>query len=97
MHLVLVLINFILMVPLVLFLDLDEGNTYIFDQSDSSNATFTLALSSTKDGTNTVGGVAYTNGVTTVGTAGSSGAYTQIIVAPVAASALQYYFISLLR
>jgi hypothetical protein len=79
-------------------LELQEGNTYIFDQSDSSNATFTLALSSTKDGTNTVGGVAYTNGVTTVGTAGSSGAYTQIIVAPVASigAPVLFYFASTL-
>ena len=74
-------------------LELQEGNTYTFDQSDASNATFTLAFSSTKDGTNG-GGVAYTNGVTTIGTAGSAGAYTQIIVAPVAttgAPVLFYY------
>ena len=31
-----------------------EGDTYIFDQSAASNAGFTLAFSSTKDGTNTV-------------------------------------------
>ena len=71
-----------------------EGDTYIFDQSAASNAGFTLAFSSTKDGTNTAGGVAYTNGVTTVGTAGTSGAYTQIKVAPVAtigAPVLFYY------
>ncbi len=47
-------------------LELQEGNTYIFDQSDTTNANFILALSSTKDGTNT-GGVAYTTGVTTTG------------------------------
>ena len=71
-----------------------EGDTYIFDQSAASNAGFTLAFSSTKDGTNTSGGVAYTNGVTTVGTPGTSGAYTQIVVAPVAsigAPVLFYY------
>jgi hypothetical protein len=79
-------------------LELQEGSTYIFDQSDSSNTGFTLALSSTKDGTNTPGGVAYTNGVTTVGTAGSSGAYTQIIVAPVATigAPVLFYFASTL-
>jgi hypothetical protein len=73
---------------------LDEGNTYIFDQSAASNAGNTLALSSTIDGTNTAGGVAYTTGVTTVGTAGSAGAYTQIVVAPVqsvGAPVLFYY------
>jgi hypothetical protein len=71
-----------------------EGDTYIFDQSAASNAGFTLAFSSTIDGTNTSGGVAYTNGVTTVGTPGTSGAYTQIVVAPVAsigAPVLFYY------
>ena len=74
-------------------LELQEGNTYTFDQSDSSNATFTLAFSSTKDGTNG-GGIAYTNGVTTIGTSGSAGAYTQIVVAPVqsvGAPVLFYY------
>ena len=31
-------------------LELQEGNTYIFDQSDTSNNTYALVLSSTKDG-----------------------------------------------
>ena len=73
---------------------LQEGNTYIFDQSDSSNANLLLALSNTKDGTNTTGGVAYTTGVTTTGTAGQAGAKTTIIVAPVrtvGAPVLFYY------
>ena len=64
-------------------LELQEGNTYIFDQSDVSNANFILALSSTKDGTNTAGGAAYTTGVTTTGTVGQAGANTTIIVAQV--------------
>ena len=62
---------------------LQEGNTYIFDQSNTSNANFLLALSSTKDGTNTTGGAAYTTGVTTTGIAGQAGAKTTINVAPV--------------
>ena len=73
---------------------LQEGNTYIFDQSDSSNANLLLALSNTKDGTNTTGGVAYTTGVTTTGTAGQAEAKTTIIVAPVrtvGAPVLFYY------
>ena len=73
---------------------LQEGNTYIFDQSDSSNANLLLALSNTKDGTNTTGGVAYTTGVTTTGTSGQAGAKTTIIVAPVrtvGAPVLFYY------
>jgi hypothetical protein len=63
--------------------------------SDSSNATsYQLAFSSTKDGTNTAGGVNYTNGVTVTGTAGTTGALITIIVAPVrtvGAPVLFYY------
>ena len=73
---------------------LQEGNTYIFDTSDSSNASNQLLFSSTKDGTNTAGGVNYTNGVTVTGTAGTTGALITIIVAPVrtvGAPVLFYY------
>ena len=48
---------------------LQEGNTYIFDQSDPSNAVggvHQLAFSTTANGTHaTPAGVAYTTGVTT--------------------------------
>ena len=73
---------------------LQEGNTYIFDTSDSSNTSNQLLFSSTKDGTNTAGGVNYTNGVTVTGTAGTTGALITIIVAPVrtvGAPVLFYY------
>jgi len=61
-------------------LTLAEGSTYKFDQSDSSNATHPLRFSTSSDGTHG-GGTEYTTGVTTVGTPGSAGAYTQIVIA----------------
>tara|TARA_R110001632_G_scaffold170059_1_gene289066 strand:+ start:199 stop:1074 length:876 start_codon:yes stop_codon:yes gene_type:complete len=70
-------------------LTLVEGNTYKFDQSDSSNSGHPLRLSITSDGTHG-GGSAYTTGVTTNGSPGSSGAYTQIVVAA-GAPTLYYY------
>tara|TARA_B100000427_G_scaffold36036_1_gene26107 strand:+ start:402 stop:1529 length:1128 start_codon:yes stop_codon:yes gene_type:complete len=85
-------------------LELQEGNTYKFDQSDSSNGTGggnPLRFSATANGTfgtppgGTAGtGVEYTTGVTTNGTPGTAGAYTQIVVAPVkttGAPVLYYY------
>jgi hypothetical protein len=70
-------------------LTLNEGSTYWFDQSDSSNSGHPLRFSATANGT-WGGGSQYTTGVTTVGTPGSAGAYTKITVAS-GAPTLHYY------
>jgi len=63
---------------------LQEGNTYIFDQSDSTNDTHQLAFSRTPNGTHaTPAGTAYTTGITSTGTPGTAGAKTTFNVAPV--------------
>ena len=69
---------------------LQEGNTYIFDQSDSTNETHRIALSTTDNGT-WGGGVEYTTGVTVTGTPGTDGK-TTINVAPVKQTGAPYLF-----
>ncbi len=67
------------------FIQFEPGNTYRFDQSDSSNSSHPLLfyLDAAKNN-------AYSTGVTTNGTPGSSGAYTQIVVSTATPQRLYY-------
>ena len=55
-------------------LDLQEGSTYIFDQSDSSNSGHPIRFGTSANGTD------YTTGVTHTGTPGSAGAKTTLVL-----------------
>ena len=73
---------------------LDEGNTYIFDQSDSSNASGGVHQIAFSTNPNNSPNASYTTGVTSTGTPGTSGAKTTFVVAPVkktGAPVLFYY------
>ncbi len=61
-------------------IQLQEGNTYIFDTSDNSNLTHVFAFSTNP---NNSPAAAYTTGVTTAGVPGNAGASVTINVAPV--------------
>ena len=69
-------------------LNLVEGNTYIFDQSDSTNGTHYLAFSTSA---NNSPAAPYTTGVTVVGTQGQFGAYLELQVTKGTANHLYYY------
>ena len=67
------------------FIDFKVGNTYRFDQADSSNSTHPLRFYYDAGRT-----TQYTTGVTTNGSPGSSGAYTQIVVSESTPNILYY-------
>ena len=67
------------------FLTLTPGRTYKFDQADGSNSGHPLRFYLEANKT-----TAYTTGVTTNGTAGNAGAYTQIVVSDTTPQVLHY-------
>jgi hypothetical protein len=67
------------------FITLLPGKTYRFDQSDASNATHPLAFYLESSRT-----TSYTTNVTTNGTAGSAGAYTEITLTDTTPQVLHY-------
>jgi len=67
------------------YLELRAGNTYRFNQADSSNASHPLLFYYDSGKT-----TAYSTGVTTNGTPGSAGAYTQIVVSDSTPHILHY-------
>ena len=73
-------------------INLIEGNTYIFDQSDSTNGEggTHLYVFLQQPMVHMLAGTVYTTGVTQTGTPGQSGANTTIVVASFAPT-LYYY------
>lgn len=67
------------------YITLTPGNTYKFDQSDSTNTGHPLAFYYESDKT-----TQYSTGVTTNGTPGSSGAYTLIVASDSTPTVLHY-------
>ena len=67
------------------FIEFKPGNTYRFNQEDSTNASHPLLFYYDSGKT-----TAYSTGVTTNGTPGSAGAYTQIVVSDSTPNILHY-------
>jgi len=71
-------------------ISLSKGITYRFDNSDSSNSGHPLRFSTTSNGTHNSGSQ-FTTGITTVGTAGSTGAYVEVTLEQDVADTLYTY------
>ncbi len=67
-----------------------KGDTYVFDQSDSSNSPHPFKFSTVQNGTWAGGGTEYTTGITVTGTRGTDGKVT-FVVPNNAATPLYYY------
>ena len=65
-----------------------DGDSYVFDQADSSNARHILQFSATS---NNSGSSEYTTGVTKTGTAGQAGAKTTIVTSGSTTDTLYFY------
>ena len=70
---------------------LEAGKTYRFLQSDNSNSTHPIRVSTTENGTHG-GGSAIADGLEYVGVAGANGAYLQYTVPSNATSETLYYY-----
>ena len=71
-------------------ISLSKGITYRFDNSESSNSGHPLRFSTTSNGTHNSGSQ-FTTGITTVGTAGSTGAYVEVTLEQDVADTLYTY------
>ena len=69
---------------------LQEGNTYIFDQSDSSNAVGGVHQIAFSRNANNDPAATYTSGVTSTGTPGTAGAYTDLVISDTTPGSLSY-------